>query len=971
MTKLFGTTFRLAFGLTCIIISLLTTATFFNVLPNEHSAILHGRTVLVETIAAKSSIFITRSDIRRMEAELNLIVTRNDDIHSAAVVKKDQSILLEIGEHIGQRKETDSSKLISSNSSQLSVPILEHNSVWGEVQVNFKPLTPMSWYGVFYNPMFQLIAYTSILGFLGFYLYLGRMLKQLDPSQAIPDRVRSTLNTMAEGLLVLDAKQNIVLANEAFSNIVSIDPDQLLGKSVSQFSWSTNEEKSLNKKTMPWKTAIDNSESLTGEIIRLFVENGEEKAFMVNCSPVLNNKNKAAGVLVSFDDITALEEKEVELRKSKELADQANRAKSDFLAHMSHEIRTPMNSILGFTEVLKRGYSNNPQNNARYLNTISSSGEHLLNLINDILDLSKIEANKIELNQASCAVYTIVQDVIDIFQVKAQEKGIELLYEPDGPLPETINTDSARLRQILTNLVGNAIKFTKQGQIKIITRLDLSQKENTLYLEVHDTGIGMTQEQVSRIFNPFEQADTNTFTQFGGTGLGLSISKKFANALGGDITALSEKGKGSTFITSILIGPIQNIRLLEADEILNMAHEQVQEDNIKWAFPKSNVLIVDDGMENRELLQVVLHELGINTVSAENGKVGFDKLVNSEFDLVLMDINMPVMNGYEAVKLMRDHGYQQPIVALTANAMKGAEQKYLDAGFSDGMTKPVDINNLTQFLAQKLGAEKIKPDQVSNGSSKAKTNESNHNTGQINSIKSNLQNTNSKINGIIIEFIERMPEKLNDINDAWQQNNTQTLADLSHWLKGTAGSLGFPQLADIAHHIEDHCLTNNEKAIPEQLEKLNLACSKIEHPEAAKGENTQQVLLESHSDYEIPDVLTSQLPMDREVYRTIVQEFAVRLESELNQMESALQQEDFETLTNSAQWLIGAAGSVGFDAFTDPAKDIETQAKVFELQQISVAFEAIKSMQNRMVVPDSGSTEKPSMDTNLFSKKVG
>jgi len=332
-----STRFRLVLGLSGMLVSLLLLAAMIGLVPDQHGAIRDGHARLAEAIAVNTSIFITNSDIRRMKANLQVVVDRNDEILSAAVRRTDGEIIARIGDHREQWQTLDEDK----SSSRVTVPIYQRSDEWGQVELNFEPLLPAAWYGQFMHPLFLLLGFMSLASFMVYYLYLGKMLKQLDPSQAIPDRVRSALNTMAEGLLVVDAKQNVVLANESFASLVEESAEALIGRQISRFSWCSRDDESIDLNTTPWSQTLEDGIVRTSEMMRL-KHDGKSKTFMTNCSPVLNGKGKASGVLISFDDITELEQKEVELRCSKEEAEQANRFKSEFLANMSHEIRTPM-----------------------------------------------------------------------------------------------------------------------------------------------------------------------------------------------------------------------------------------------------------------------------------------------------------------------------------------------------------------------------------------------------------------------------------------------------------------------------------------------------------------------------------------------------------------------------------------------------------------------------------------------------
>jgi signal transduction histidine kinase/CheY-like chemotaxis protein len=395
----------------------------------------------------------------------------------------------------------------------------------------------------------------------------------------------------------------------------------------------------------------------------------------------------------------------------------ADRAKSEFLANMSHEIRTPMTAILGFTDILIQGFADPEKINAAAI--IKRNGEHLLEIINDILDLSKIDVGQFTVECESCSPSRIVADVVSLMRVRAEAKGLVLNVEFKGTIPETIVSSPLRLRQILINLVGNAIKFTEIGSVRLVVRLIGHKKsEPRLRFDVIDTGIGISKEDMAKLFKPFTQVDSSFVRAAEGTGLGLAISRRLANMLGGELSVTSVPGKGSTFTVTIQTGPLDDAKMSEHREEAIPQSSPSAAQTIAKERPKlsGRILLVEDGPDNQRLIAFLLKRAGAEVVLAENGIMALEKIEQAmrelasrgelesraPFDVVLMDMQMPLMDGYEVTRRLRTMGYRHTIVALTAHAMSTDRQKCLDAGCDDYTTKPISEERLLATLASHL-----------------------------------------------------------------------------------------------------------------------------------------------------------------------------------------------------------------------------------------------------------------------------
>jgi PAS domain S-box-containing protein len=433
---------------------------------------------------------------------------------------------------------------------------------------------------------------------------------------------------------------------------------------------------------------------------RFICKNGVVKWGNITVSLVRNAETKPKHFIVVIDDISARKEAQIALEKAKQAAEDANLAKSQFLANMSHELRTPLNAILGFTQLMARSRQLNPQHQ-EYLHIINRAGEHLLSLINDILDLSRIEAGKVELYQETFDLHNLLDAVEKMLVIKAKGKNLELVFEVEESISYCINTDPNKLRSVLINILGNAIKFTNEGRVILRVRgKKINDHQVKVIFEVEDTGVGIHPQDLKNLFNVFVQAKSGQ--QSGeGSGLGLAISQRFVNLMGGEIKVNSEVNKGSIFTFNIIAGMERNnpnLALTFAKTVLHLSENQ--------SSPR--ILIVEDKQINRQFLTDLLSTTGFEIREAVNGQEAIALWQTWQPELILMDIRMPVMNGYQAIReirrleSLRNLSNPVKIIAVTASVLTEEKHLILEAGCDDFIAKPVRESDLFSKIAHHL-----------------------------------------------------------------------------------------------------------------------------------------------------------------------------------------------------------------------------------------------------------------------------
>ena len=538
---------------------------------------------------------------------------------------------------------------------------------------------------------------------------------------------------------------------------------------------------------------------------------------------------------------------------------EAGRARSEFLANTSHGIRTPMNAIIGFSEMLAE--ENLTEQQRKQVGIIRDSSRHLLLLINDILDFSKIEAGKLDVEITDCAVRNILAVVEALMRSAAMEKRLQFEVMRNEPLPEFIRTDPTRLKQCLVNLVSNAIRLTDEGHVYVRVFWEDHGDKSFIQFDVEDTGKGISPEQQHRIFEPFSQANSSAAHGFGDTGLELAITRHLVELLGGSITVSSTVGKGSVFSLVIPIGtPLTGVveRGSSVDAVDSSRKLSAEAGSSKL---RGRILVAEDSLTNQTLIELLLKKLGLEVVIVENGQQAVQKAMTEKFDIILMDIQMPVMNGYEATENLRREGIKTPIVAVTACAMKGDDKKCFSAGCSDYLSKPIDRKKLIETLSKYLSvADTGRCGDLTGTEEKSgtavKQQEASGFFGSSSDIEIDWQllierlGSEDLVDEIIPIFVKDNTERMKMLTQAMEKVDQKEIKFYAHSLKGATATVGAARISELAKQLEIAARDGDNSKYRPLFEEINVRFARLIGflSKSDWKQTAQQVSLRQHTE---------------------------------------------------------------------------------------------------------------------------
>ncbi|KPA18111.1 multi-sensor hybrid histidine kinase [Candidatus Magnetomorum sp. HK-1] len=631
-----------------------------------------------------------------------------------------------------------------------------------------------------------------------------------------------------DAIIMTDNMNNITFWNHSAERLFGYSSNDCINKSLLKLVFSPEEQHKYQEWIIPFKNFQNNHNSPSSLEFKAINKNGKELNVELSFTAVNIRNNLSAIIIVR--DVTQKNQTMSELKKANkraiqmaEKAEKANKAKSDFLTTMSHEIRTPMNSVIGLTYLLIDTSLNDEQR--QYVIAIKNSSESLLTIINDIIELAKIESGKLTLTPVHYAFKSSIREIVDMFDLNAKSKGISLNLSFGENIPNYVFADKGRLRQILVNLIGNALKFTEKGSISINISLEYQEKDySCIRFSVQDTGIGISKKHIKRLFKTFSQADTTILSKFGGSGLGLSISKHLTELMNGSIGVESKEGKGSNFWFTAKLKISQKEKVMGQKDAMPLKPIDLS---------SLSILLVEDNKINQFFVKTILEKNGCKIKVADNGLKAIEILSQEKFDLVFMDVQMPKMNGYEATKIIRDKtssvlDHDVPIIAMTAHATSTHQESCLEYGMNGFLSKPIVPKNICNTIYQHLSDNKKKDLQKPKISVvEAKAESKTEIIFDEYELIQNTDNDDELASIILSKYFNEMDKRIGLLKMIDSIKNVKELSDEGHLIKGLSKTVGATQLSMAAYQLELLNEENKNFHINELINNIDVEYNKF------------------------------------------------------------------------------------------------------------------------------------------------